>query len=66
MFSPSRTREARAKDDFSTADPIDAAARWRFEPVYVARRFWRGVFYGALLSLLCWALVLTILYWKFL
>ena len=36
------------------------------EPVRLTRWFWRGLFYGALLSLLGWMLALTILYWVFL
>ena len=53
-------------DGSSTADPVDAAAHWSFDPVHVAGRLWRGVFYGALLSLLCWAGILAMLGWKFL
>lgn len=35
------------------------------QPVRVFPQLWRGVFYGALLSLLGWTLVLAILYWLF-
>jgi hypothetical protein len=48
-------------DDASPATPIYAEDSWVSEPFWVAQRFWRGVFFGTLLSLPCWALILTVI-----
>ena len=53
-------------DDASPATPIYAEDPWTSEPFLVAQRFWRGVFFGTLLSLPCWALILTVIRWGFL
>jgi hypothetical protein len=52
-------------DRSASAGLSDAEASWRSEPLRVARRFWRGLLYGAVLSLLGWTLILTILFWVF-
>ena len=48
-------------DVSSPVAPVDAEVHWSPEPVGVAQRFWQGVFYGTLLSLPCWALILLLL-----
>jgi tetrahydromethanopterin S-methyltransferase subunit B len=45
----------------NAATSIDAEVRWSREPVLVARGFWQGAFYGTLLSLPCWALIVLLL-----
>jgi len=49
------------RDDASPPALLDAEAHWSPEPIWVSQRFWRGVFYGALLSLPCWVLILSLL-----
>jgi hypothetical protein len=48
-------------EDLDTVTPEDTETDWNSETVPEVCRFWRGLFYGLLLSLLGWALILKML-----